>query len=468
MKQPIDYFNHACLGRENFFDLPTNEYLIPAQYCITSNFDLDGVNYKNVFPAINGYVAGTSIRLEKYPSYYINGLSTQEHISNPAKLPNNIQNFRYNIRTSDSNQIVLSDNNIRFNFEQINVSRQTNRYIGALNRVMIKAKRLKDVFEKSKVLTSIKTVSGKTYTYDEFISLYGNKLVPVNEDGEYIDTTYPALFDDNLEPIYSGTKGTRPYIAIPVDSNNTPLYPLTPWNLSGYNSHYFLGGYSSTIIGDDEYQASNGAQTYIPFSVINKDNIFPYLSVFYDHEQYHGMWHQFAKIAGSNVYRGVYEGQTEGQYYVYDYNTVYEILPEERVKEVYVDFTRRNKQGVNDTDSKVFRLEDNGLYYESDLSLFDRCFWFNYNNPNEQNWMCDNQTLLYCMFDKDELENYFGAFGVEVVYMFDLGKDFVQGQKVRHASLINQPATNTFTKQRHESLINQQPTSVVKKVRHIL
>ena len=100
-------------------------------------------------------------------------------------------------------------------------------------------------------------------------------------------------------------------------------------------------------------------------------------------------------------------------------------------------------------------LVDNGLYYEDDLTLFDRCFYFTY----------DGNTQKYCMFNQKELENYFKAFGVAFEYMFDIGGDFVQGQKVRHASLINQPMTTTVKKVRHESLINQQPTEVVKKVR---
>ena len=97
--------------------------------------------------------------------------------------------------------------------------------------------------------------------------------------------------------------------------------------------------------------------------------------------------------------------------------------------------------------------------------------FFDYNGNREYDYF-ETLGLNSCIFNQRELENYFKAFDIEFVYMFDdvkpLPDDFVQGRKVRHPSLINQPATLEFSKQRHQSLINQPATQAVKKIRHIL
>ena len=78
-----------------------------------------------------------------------------------------------------------------------------------------------------------------------------------------------------------------------------------------------------------------------------------------------------------------------------------------------------------------------------------------------------NYSMLYT---KESIEEYLRAFGIDFEWVYDVvgDDDFVQGRKLRHPSLINQPATLEFSKQRHQSLINQPATQAVKKVRHIL
>lgn len=466
MKQPIDYFNHAYQGREQFFNLPSNTTTQPAQYCVDMEYNIDGVDYKNIITTPFGFSSGLRRRLDKYIPF------NDYSIVDVSKLPNDLKQFRYYDRNIGR---VQTNNDVTFSFKEIDKPRVVNMYTGKLNKVMIKAKRFKDVFDYSKITSNIKTASGKTYTRAEFFELFKDYLVPVNEDGNYIDYDYSPLVDVSTGiELFPGRKPTRPYIAIPVDENNNPLYPILP-----YGNYYQFGGCRKSYLGDEEGQGWSELDNFVPFSVINNNNCFKYMSIRTDgidkNYRMSYMWSLMSKLT--------FEGDTyNGATYVdiVDYGNDYKInhyTENLRNTDRAVEFTYENSSmswsgGVLTPTTVTFTetIIDDGLYYENDLTLFDRCFVFNYNNPNPENRNNGNQTLKYTMFNKRDLEEYFKAFNVDFVYMFEMEDDdeFVQGKKVRHPSLINQPATLNFSKERHNSLINQPAIQVVKKVRHIL
>lgn len=458
VKQPIDYFNHAYQGREQFFNLPSNTTTQPAQYCLDMEYNIDGVDYKNILTTNLGFSSAFGRRLDKYIRFY-----DVYTLADLSKLPDDLTQFRY--YDNNNMQIVNTNNNVNFTFKEIDKPRLINTYTGRLNKVMIKAKRFKDVFDYSKITSNIKTVSGKTYTPTEFFDLFKDYLVPVNEDGNYIDYDYTPLVDVSTGiELFPGRKNTRPYIAIPIDENNTPLYPIMT-----SQSYYQFGGSRKAYLGDEVGSRNSMFQDFTPFTVLNNNNNFKYMTIRSDALVETDMWGKMAKIAdGAATYIDIVD-------YGYDYKINYHeenlINTNRAVEFTFPNTTMQWSGGVltPQTVNITKTIIDNGLYYENDLTLFDRCFVFNYNNPNPENRNNSNQTLQYTMFNKRDLEEYFKAFNVDFVYMFEMEDDeFVQGRKVRHPSLINQPATLNFSKERHNSLINQPAIQAVKKVRHIL
>lgn len=416
MKRPIDYFNHSYNKAPELYNTPTNTYTQPAQNSMNLQYTIDGVIYKNA------YVSQPNMFCPQFQQNLDKGLYTDAYILGDYTTKNfdNIENFVY----LNNGVITQSNNNVVFGFEEIATGNAKTDYIGKLNKVKIKAKRLKDVIDYSKIESDITTANGNTFSRSSFFELFKDYLVPVTENGNFIYNHQP-IFNPLEEPL------TRNQIACPVNENGDFLYPI---NRSNQGSVLF-GGFPTCSIGDEigKYPQYAG-HTFIPFSSINDNNLFPYLKV--EGTGYvNDLWGMASIAEGIRSY-GVLTLNESGKYEF------------EQVTKPFEDYGENYKYVLGKS------LVDNGLYYEDNLTLFDRCFYFTY----------DGNTQKYCMFNQKELENYFQAFGVDFEYMFELN-DFVQGQKVRHASLINQPATNAFTKQRHESLINQQPTSVVKKVR---
>lgn len=418
MKRPIDYFNHAYNKAPELYNTPTNTYTLPAQNSMNLQYTIDGVIYKNA------YVTQPNMFSPQFQRNLDKGLYTDcALVDNTTKNYDNIENFVY----LNNGVITQSNNNVVFGFEEIANGNALTDYIGKLNRVKIKAKRLKDVIDYSKIESDITTANGNIFSRSSFFELYKDYLVPVTENGNFI-YNHQQIFNPLEEPL------TRNQIACPVNENGEFLYPI---NRSNQGSVLF-GGYTASSIGDEiaprGYRVYSGA-CHTPFSTINDKNLFQYLKV--EGTGYvNDVWGMASIAEGVRGY-GVLTLNESGKY-VYD--SVYKDLE---------DYGENYKYVMGKM------LVDNGLYFEDDLTLFDRCFYFTY----------EGNVQKYCMFNQKELENYFQAFGVAFEYMFDIGGDFVQGQKVRHASLINQPMTTTVKKVRHESLINQQPTEVVKKVR---
>ena len=112
--------------------------------------------------------------------------------------------------------------------------------------------------------------------------------------------------------------------------------------------------------------------------------------------------------------------------------------------------------------------------YKDKLPIENQFFYFSNLDDFvtvDSDGVVDFTNLNYSMlYTKESIEEYLRAFGIDFEWVYDVvgDDDFVQGRKVRHPSLINQPATLEFLKQRHQSLINQPATQAVKKVRHIL
>ena len=345
-----------------------------------------------------------------------------------------------------------------------------------LKRVMLKVRYLKDVYDINKIKSDIKTAAGETYTKEEFFERFGNYLVPVRDDGEYIGIAPHHRVQGVSGNVNWGEDTTIKSIAIPIDSNNN-FYTPKKINEFGYvepdSSSYGLytvenNGCIYPFLNLFGYQAgfypSELAQisTLFPSSLINGRE-YDYRKYTYDEIKIRyelgdgGPFHQWSRNNEENpdTNEYAYYGLQIPSSVYYEYEAV--------------DYT--NNYGFWKRYTNYPITLDYSLYYEDELTTGQRMIFFDYNGNREYDYF-ETLGLNSCIFNQRELENYFKAFGVEFVYMFDdvkpLPEDFIQGRKVRHPSLINQPATLEFSKQRHQSLINQPATQAVKKVRHIL
>ena len=109
VKQPIDYFNHAYQGREQFFNLPSNTTTQPAQYCVDMEYNIDGVDYKNILTTNLGFSSAFGRRLDKYIRFY-----DVYTLADLSKLPDDLTQFRY--YDNNNMQIVNTNNNVNFTF----------------------------------------------------------------------------------------------------------------------------------------------------------------------------------------------------------------------------------------------------------------------------------------------------------------------------------------------------------------
>ena len=489
-KKQSDYFNHfQSMGFNSIYKTPNSNKSTPK---------LDFIGYQFNSPYYNWSVSKESNPLWPKPDpFSIHSISIPFELRPPDVVVNNdlLQtNFLYNNYNVPDVDPSTYDSEVRRDgvfktqfFNQFLVSsvgpeepagpwgNPTDIFPYELKRVMLKVRYLKNVYDINKIQSDIRTANGEVYTKEEFLSKFGNYLVPVRDDGEYIGITPYHKVEGENQLVRWGEDTTIKSIAIPIDDNNN-FYTPKIINDLGYIEDVFnpyglytvenngclypflnLFGYMAGFYPSELAQIS----TFFPSSLLNNR----------DYNQYDNLKHDFELGNGGSFIQNPEEVEEDPETTEYAFNGIK--APSTRYYEYDgVDYT--NRFGFWERLTTHYITFDYSLYYEDALTTSQRMIFFDYENDRELDYFdVDVMGLNSCIFNQRELENYFRVFGVEFVYMFDdvepLPDDsFVQGRKVRHHSLINQDGDLEFSKVRHNSLINQTPTQVVKKVRHIL
>lgn len=485
MKQQVDYFNHfQNMGFFNVYNTPKNTNNKPK---------LDFIGYQFNSPTYNWNVSKSPNPHWPRPDPFLLTLGYSDPNNPILQTPDIIVNndltqtdFLYYDYTVDD---LKRDGVLKtqFNIQKLDGDtgldsagpwgNPNNLFPYELKRVMLKVRYLKNVYDIDKVASTIKTASGETYTKEEFFNRFGDYLVPVRDDGEYIGVA-PYHKISGVSALQRwGDDTTIKSIAIPIDDNNN-FYTPKIINSYGYVEH-------------DKKQ-------YGLYTVESNGCIYPFLNLFGYQDGFFpselsqpSTFYPLSLCQGREYDTRVYTYNNEKYYYKLGNGGPYIQNPVQVVENPNTTDYRFN--GASDYSTNYYEYEateytnrsyywqkytcypltfDYSLYYEDALSTGQRMIFFDYESDREFDYF-DVMGLNSCIFNQRELENYFKAFGVEFVYMFDdvepLPEDnFVQGQKVRHASLINQIGSLEFSKVRHNSLINQPATQAVKKVRHIL
>ena len=290
-------------------------------------------------------------------------------------------------------------------------------------KVYIHAKNVKDVLNPVNAKSIL--FQNKKISFDEFISLYGNKVMAVDYDGNF----YHNMFDSNFEiwapSLFYNTKQmimNQIPVSVIVKSNNL-VFPVLNYN--HYND-IIPHGYNRDL------NPLNFSFSHIVERVVETP-----------------LWY-YGGIIGS-INKIIDWGNSDIGYLECDHD----FLP----NELY--------------DGQMY-FEINHSLYKDKLPIENQFFYFSNLDDFvtvDSEGVADFTNLNYSMlYTKESIEEYLRAFGIDFEWAYDVvgDDDFVQGRKVRHPSLINQPATLEFKKQRHQSLINQPATQAVKKVRHIL
>ena len=301
-------------------------------------------------------------------------------------------------------------------------------------KVYIHAKNVKDVL--NPVNSKSILFQNKKISFDEFISLYGNKVMAVDYDGNFYHNMFDSNFTRWTPSLFYNTKqmiNSQQPVSVIVKSNNL-VFPVLNYN------HY------NDIIPHGYNRSSNT----LNFS--------------------------FSQVV-----------ERVGQYSLWDYGDIIGAINENKIIEGSVidgyllDYGNRDI-GYLECDHDFIPNEHKGhMYFEINHSLYKDKLpienqFFYFSNLDDfvtvdSDGVVDFTNLNYSMlYTKESIEEYLRAFGIDFEWAYDVvgDDDFVQGRKVRHPSLINQPATLEFSKQRHQSLINQPATQAVKKIRHIL
>lgn len=290
-------------------------------------------------------------------------------------------------------------------------------------KVYIHAKNVRDVLNSVNAKSIL--FQNKKISFDEFISLYGRKVMAVDYDGNFYHNMYDTNFTSWNPSLFYNTKemtNSQIPVSVIVKSNDL-VFPVLSYN------HY------NQIIEHGYYRNQNSLQFSYPFYVeaITNTNIWyaGYIIGAFNNDS--------ISDAGSNV------GYLECSH---------SFLPNDSRGDIYFEIYHslyKDKLPI-----------ENQFFYFSNLDDFVTV---------DSEGTVDFTNLNYSMlYTKESIEEYLRAFGIDFEWVYDVvgDDDFVQGRKVRHPSLINQLATLEFSKQRHQSLINQPATQAVKKVRHIL
>ena len=299
-------------------------------------------------------------------------------------------------------------------------------------KVYIHAKNVKDVLNPVNAKSIL--FQNKKISFDEFISLYGNKVMAVDYDGNFYHNMYDSNFEIWTPSLFYNTKQmimNQIPVSVIVKSNNL-VFPVLNYN------HY------NNIVQKGLNRDLNSLQ-FSYSQVVERIVETP-------------LWYYGDIIGTINKKDGVI---LDG--YLLDFRNPdigyldcgHDFLPNELYKgHMYIDIYHslyKDKLPI-----------ENQFFYFSNLDDF-----ITVDSEGTVDFTNLNYSMLYT---KESIEEYLRAFGIDFEWAYDVVGDdeFFQGRKVRHPSLINQPATLEFSKQRHQSLINQPATQAVKKVRHIL
>ena len=298
-------------------------------------------------------------------------------------------------------------------------------------KVYIHAKNVKDVLNPVNAKSIL--FQNKKISFDEFISLYGNKVMAVDYDGNFYHNMFDSNFTRWTPSLFYNTKqmiNSQQPVSVIVKSNNL-VFPVLNYN------HY------NDIIPHGYNRNSNT----LNFSFSHIVERVTENSLWY----YGGIIGTINKKNGAILDGYLIDNGSDIGYLECDHD----FLP----NELY--------------DGQMY-FEINHSLYKDKLPIENQFFYFSNLDDFitvDSEGIVDFTNLNYSqLYTKESIEEYLRAFGIDFEWVYDVvgDDDFVQGRKVRHPSLINQPATLEFSKQRHQSLINQPATQAVKKVRHIL
>lgn len=383
------------------------------------------------------------IQMDKTPVFYFDWLKEQypntlkyASYSNDIELYNGYSNFK-DLRLSKT---YHNGNTITRDFCSGGVIREYDAEIqGAIEhhniafstphtpfnkKVYIHAKNVKDVLNPVNAKSIL--FQNQKISFDEFISLYGRKVMAVDYDGNFYHNMYDSNFTSWTPSLFYSTKeivNSQIPVSVIVKSNNL-VFPVLSYN------HY------NQIIPYGYYRNQNSLQFSYSFYVeaITNTNI----------------WYAGYIIGAFNNDSILDSGSDIGYLYC-----GHNFLP-------------------NEDDAGLIQFDIYHSLYKDKLPIENQFFYFSNLDDFvtvDSEGTVDFRNLNYSqLYTKESIEEYLRAFGIDFEWVYDVVGDdeFVQGRKVRHPSLINQPATLEFSKQRHQSLINQPATQAVKKVRHIL
>lgn len=287
-------------------------------------------------------------------------------------------------------------------------------------KVYIHAKNVRDILNN----TNAKSIlfNNQKIPLEDFLALYGRKVMAVDYDGNFYHNMWDSNFTSWTPSLFYDTKVMTPNqepVSVIVKSGNL-VFPVLSYN---YYNQIIQYGYT---------RGRNSLQFSYP--------IYCEFNGFYYYGDIIGSYNDYISDSGNNI------GYLQ---------CGHDFLPNEYGGDIYFEIYHslyKDKLSV-----------ENQFFYFSNLDDFITV---------DSEGIVDFRSLNYSMlYTKESIEDYLNAFGIPYEWVYDVVGDeeeFVQGRKVRHPSLINQPATLEFSKQRHQSLINQPITQAVKKVRHIL
>lgn len=350
-------------------------------------------SYSNDIELYNGYSNFKDLKLS---ITYNNGNTRTEHFCSGGV-----------IREFDAEtQGVTEHHNIEFSIPHTPFNK----------KVYIHAKNVKDVLNSVNAKSIL--FQNKKISFDEFISLYGRKVMAVDYDGNFYHNMYNSNFTSWTPSLFYDTKimnANQKPVSVIVKSNNL-VFPILNYN---YYNQIMEHGY-------------NRNQNSLQFSYSHYFNLGVGL---------------YGRVIGAFNNNSISDAGSDVGYLQCSHN----FLPNQNGGEIIFDIYHslyKDKLPI-----------ENQFFYFSNLDDFITV---------DSEGIVDFTNLNYSqLYTKESIEEYLRAFGIDFEWVYNVvgDEEFIQGRKVRRPSLINQDATQEFKKSRRHSLINQDITQEVKKVR---
>lgn len=418
-----------------------------AKYIVSENsVDVASVNYQNLPP----FDSEQDYSMTIDPDYFkrvIAGITPYATLIEPSYVAGKETHFSSYIKSkpitftppfyNDSGEEIQGEEytytldseiscNIKFIKPSIN-SIDKNYYLPSdLREVALSLRYIKDVIPKT---DKFYLFSGEELSYDEFISLYGNKLIAVDT---YSKSFSPMCKASNVSRVFLAPQ-TNYFPIIP--SENREYYTLRKYSRGYLYNLYKTGDYFykrfNTVSPNYYYIKLN--ETYIPFfgvntHLMNKTVIIESNSLLYLNDKYNyfifGLTDEFTTIGDLPFEKPIYDSEKGALYY------------EERQADKLNKKIQENKW-VND------------LFCHYDLSAFDPFLYRETLDNSKRSFSFINNDYIYetIMFDQAELENFLREFGIDFYYITDVEPlpepqpPVNHGEKVRRKLAVNYNTT---------------------------